>query len=460
MGYVVFIALAMTACGGGGGGIQHEVVTLDGLTVPITDAPQGPYSLVGSVLNLGNSGLRLNDGFDVIDVAAGATSFVFRTKLPAGSDYDVTIVQQPEGQVCAVSYGQGRIQGTERKVIVNCASPPQFAFLLMVNDIVQYAYDQDSGELTEGYTTRWTDGASSTAYYTLTKHPIQSYVFAFHAYEHKLVALYVDKGTGQVEKTGEAFVPYEDGNAFRVRITPDGKYIYVGGLQNGVYGFEFHEDSGTMTPIDNGNVVVHPNGAGDYVPLDDFEMDPQGKYVYGSNKDTGVNTLRIEADGTLNWIARYKGTQGVGMMSIHPDGKRIFASSADSSGLQVIDVNDGVLGKHVDLNLNIHKDFWTGIQVDPTGTNVFLNSDISGRMGAYPVSSLMNGSLMGSIESIAGGNGRSLFSISQNGKFVYDQRHDPEGLDGFRVDLMGAPPSVTQIELPDKTKQSRAFLVY
>lgn len=80
------------------------------------------YSVGGTVVGLSASGLVLQDnGGDNLTVQAGSSTFTFATKLSSGTSYDVTVLNQPTGETCAVSSATGKIAANVTNVAVSCA---------------------------------------------------------------------------------------------------------------------------------------------------------------------------------------------------------------------------------------------------------------------------------------------------------------------------------------------------
>jgi len=84
------------------------------------------YAVGGTVAGLAGSGLKLrNNGGDEIDVAAGATTFAFPTRLEAGAAYAVTVTAQPTSpsQSCTVTNASGTVGASDvTSVAVTCAT--------------------------------------------------------------------------------------------------------------------------------------------------------------------------------------------------------------------------------------------------------------------------------------------------------------------------------------------------
>ena len=79
------------------------------------------YSLSGTITGLTASGLGLVNGNATVSPAADASSFSFGPVLMAGGDYQITVLTQPAGLVCAISNGTGTAGTADVTTpIVNC----------------------------------------------------------------------------------------------------------------------------------------------------------------------------------------------------------------------------------------------------------------------------------------------------------------------------------------------------
>jgi hypothetical protein len=97
---------------------------LDVQVTCVTDPGVDTHPVGGTVTGLQGSGLVLhNNGGDALLVGSNG-AFQFATALTEGSDYLVSIAQQPVGQTCAVSEGSGTVTGPVTDVLVSCATDP------------------------------------------------------------------------------------------------------------------------------------------------------------------------------------------------------------------------------------------------------------------------------------------------------------------------------------------------
>jgi sugar lactone lactonase YvrE len=111
--------MSLAACGGGGSGSGGSGNNGGGGG----SGSGATYTVGGSIGGLSASGLVLADnGGDNLIISAGATSFMFATKLQSGSTYDVTVATQPTGATCTVSSGTGPVAANVTSVAVSCKS--------------------------------------------------------------------------------------------------------------------------------------------------------------------------------------------------------------------------------------------------------------------------------------------------------------------------------------------------
>ncbi|GGB95299.1 hypothetical protein [Pseudoduganella buxea] len=85
------------------------------------------YTLGGTVSGLTSAGLKLNNGANVLDVPAGATSFTFSDKqqqVADGAIYAVTVASNPAGLVCDIANNAGVMpSGPVTNIAVTCRQP-------------------------------------------------------------------------------------------------------------------------------------------------------------------------------------------------------------------------------------------------------------------------------------------------------------------------------------------------
>ncbi len=79
------------------------------------------YTLGGTISGLTGPGLVLANGADELTVAANATTFTMNAAVADGASYEVTVMTQPPGHLCAVADGMGTMTGNVADVAVTCA---------------------------------------------------------------------------------------------------------------------------------------------------------------------------------------------------------------------------------------------------------------------------------------------------------------------------------------------------
>lgn len=94
-------------------------IDVDKVTVTCTTLR---FALGGTVGNLTTNGLKITDGSETVSLAAGQTSFQFPTSRLYGTAYDVSVVQQPSGQNCAITKATGVVTADISSIALNCVA--------------------------------------------------------------------------------------------------------------------------------------------------------------------------------------------------------------------------------------------------------------------------------------------------------------------------------------------------
>lgn len=117
-GALCLLVSSQLACKGGGGG--------GGAAAGTTAATS--FTVGGPITGLIADGLILENGGQQISVAAGATSFAF-SPVPAGTNYDVKILQQPAQGNCSIINAAGTVGSSNvTNVGVSCTTVLVFNF--------------------------------------------------------------------------------------------------------------------------------------------------------------------------------------------------------------------------------------------------------------------------------------------------------------------------------------------
>jgi serine protease len=95
---IALFTLALASCGGGGGG---------GNSTP-SETLTTQYSVGGLITGLSGTVILNNNEGDATSVSANGT-YIFSTKIESGELYNVTVVQQPDGQICSVESFNGSV---------------------------------------------------------------------------------------------------------------------------------------------------------------------------------------------------------------------------------------------------------------------------------------------------------------------------------------------------------------
>ena len=99
--------LICTVTNGSGGAVNNNDIN----NVQVTCVPRN--SLGGTISGLTGTGLVLANGSDTVAPAAGATSFKFGAKIGKDFAYGVTVLAQPNGQICTIPNPSGVMGATD-----------------------------------------------------------------------------------------------------------------------------------------------------------------------------------------------------------------------------------------------------------------------------------------------------------------------------------------------------------
>lgn len=160
----VLAALALSACNSSSGGSGGSGDSADnGDTADPVD-PGDPgngvaeFTIGGSVSGLDGALVLQNNGGDDLSIAADG-DFTFATALEDGDRYAVTVANQPTGQTCTVSNGNGKVEAADvTNVAVSCADDTTIAApegLLVAAGDQSVTLSWASVSETETYTVYW-----------------------------------------------------------------------------------------------------------------------------------------------------------------------------------------------------------------------------------------------------------------------------------------------------------------
>lgn len=90
------------------------------LSGSITHGSKRKYTIGGNISGLSGTVILQNNGSDDISISADG-SFTFANSIEKGTSYNVTVLQQPEGQVCFVTNGDGTVNGSNvTSISISC----------------------------------------------------------------------------------------------------------------------------------------------------------------------------------------------------------------------------------------------------------------------------------------------------------------------------------------------------
>ncbi|MCB1314656.1 MAG: beta-propeller fold lactonase family protein [Leptospiraceae bacterium] len=196
-------------------------------------------------------------------------------------------------------------------------------------------------------------------------------------------AFSIDRTTGNLTKISDYPTSCACANLAQLRVTPNGKFLYVignGGAQP-ISGFSINQIDGTLTFIANLNTGVALS--------DGILVDAGSQYLYAINNTGVVFGYSINASsGVLTALAGspFAGTANNFRGAMHPTGRFIYTVSVAGAQLGKQDVGSGGT-----LSVASTLGFGTNLQyvtVDPTGSFGFINNGGTNNYYVFSINSV------------------------------------------------------------------------
>lgn len=336
-----------------------QTMPVTNVTVSCVDA----YSIGGTISpsngGLTGSGLllQINNG-ENLQIPANAATFTFSTPLVSGSNWDITLINQPSSQSCNLSGNSGtNISSDISSILVTCSSgsspKDKYAYVAnkYSNTVSPYSINATSGVLTSsgaaeptgfGPSSVAVDAAGKFAYVT---NQTSASVTAYSIASGVLAALPdVDSGTAGTQTS----IPTEL-TPTAIKIHPSGNFAYVVNQgNNSVSAYRLDAASGVARiDSDGGTAGIQTSIPAKSGPIS-IAIHPEGGYAYVANAVSGdISVFSIDngisgvgATGTLTAIDAngpiVAGTYpfvnlGIGAIpysvAVSPDGKHLYVAN-------------------------------------------------------------------------------------------------------------------------------------
>ncbi len=323
------------------------------------------YTVGGNVSGLAGTGLVLqNNGADNLAFTVSG-AFSFATKLPANTNYAVTVLTQPSGSTCSVANGTGTVTNANiSNVAVTCVSVGPLAIVA-------------NGGVTNG-------------------------VNAVSVYR-------ANTSTGVLSFLNNA----NAGNSpYAVVLSPNGLNAYVSNqLGDSVSAYSIDSTSGVLTAL---GARVSNNASG-------LAMDRLGRYIWVANFGWNtVQTLTIGAGGALVSAGTPIST-GQGLpyaIAAHPTMDFVYVAHSSGFAITVHSVNpaDGSLTLIQTLSNAISSP--AQMVIDPSGRFAYVATQ-GGGVCAYRISAINGQLTIAGCANFSGGGGTFAVAAHPNGQYVY-----------------------------------------
>lgn len=254
------------------------------------------------------------------------------------------------------------------------------AFLAAPDNIRSYAIDSVSGRLTPT-PTPLASANNQPVYADFT--PDGRFVYFMNNTSLDVSAFAINQINGNLDKLGDFPTSCACANLAQVRVTPNGRFLYVignGGPQP-ITQFSIDQATGNLTLIGNLNTGV----AG----MDGILADPQSRYLYAIS--SGGSILGFSIDQTSGVLSALPGSPFAGTANnfrgaMHPSGRFLFAVNIGGATLSKHDIAaDGALSAPSTLAFGANLQYVT---LDPAGNFGFVNSGVGNNYYVFSINSV------------------------------------------------------------------------
>jgi 6-phosphogluconolactonase len=162
-----------------------------------------------------------------------------------------------------------------------------------------------------------------------------AFAFAPHKGSNYIAQFKFDAGTGQLAANTPANVPVSGGPR-HLTFHPSKPFAYLmNELDSTMHAFSYDAAKGVLSEIDSKSAL--PSGSGNSAGAD-VRVEPNGNFVYASNRNGGSSTLAIfSIDGTSGKLTSVGHTSTHGntprQFAIHSEGRIVLVANQDSNNL-------------------------------------------------------------------------------------------------------------------------------
>ena len=225
------------------------------------------------------------------------------------------------------------------------------------------------------------------------------------------------------------------GGAYSVTVSPDGKHVYVGGIDDdAVAVFTRNSTSGALT-----FATASKDGVDGLDGVTSVRVSPDGKHVYASSEidDAVAVFTRNSTTGALTFTTTSKdgvggvdGLNGVISVMVSPDGQHLYTAAGVASAVAVFSRNSGTgalsfVEVHEDNVLGVDGlGFAWSVTLSPDGQHVYVTGLSDNALAVFSRNSTTGALSFVEFhqDGVSGVDGLSLatgISVSPDGKHVY-----------------------------------------
>jgi YVTN family beta-propeller protein len=367
-----------------------------GLMEIFTTVEDGPaYTVGGTISGLSGTVVLQNNAGDDLTLSENG-EFTFSTAVTDIAAYDVTVLTNPDGQVCTASNNSGNISGANiTDVVVTCSDDAYTlggtvsglsGTLVLWNNEADDLIIESNGDFT--FDTPVADGAAYDV--TVKTNPDGQTCDVLNdsgTIDGAKVTNVTVTCTTNAYTLGGTVLGLDTDNDMEITLHEDGG-ADVAVDENGEFHFDTQYDDGyeytvTITGQPNGQTCHIRNSSGEGT-IDGANVDTIDVYcayfAYVTNKTDDTVSV-IDTTNNTGFGDVIPVGEGPDALAIKPDGSKVYVTNSDSDSVSVIDTATNTVVYTIDSGFANPR----GIDVSPDGTQIYVSNHDSNYVCVYDV---------------------------------------------------------------------------
>jgi 6-phosphogluconolactonase (cycloisomerase 2 family) len=320
-----------------------------------------------------------NNGANPLVLTANG-SFTFPTRATYNAPFVVTISgSQPTGESCSVQMGSGTVTMNVSTILVNCVTPPQFAYAVNTGGPDVALFSMNAGQLTT-FPPATATASTGTTPQSIALDPLFEYAYVANTGDGT-VSLYSIGTDGSFAPLSPPTVATGNGPQF-VTVSPLGNAAYVLNGPDATIS-QYSRAGGLLSPLATPTVASGVDAAADPIAM---AIDSAGAYAYVVNQgDNSVTQFSIApADGSLTAVSTTATGISPSSVALDPKGPYLYVTNKTDNTVWQYSIGAGGLTA-LSAGPVATGNAPSSVVVDPTGAYVYVTNSADNTVSQYTI---------------------------------------------------------------------------